>query len=158
MTKYAAETTVSAEASRAQIERTLRRYGADAFVFAEDRGEVTIMFRIEGRMIRFRLPMPDPQDRAFTHVNKGAIGVQPRSLPSAQKAWEQACRQRWRALALIILAKLEAVAAGVVSIEDEFLAQTMTSDGRTVAEVIKPKLDEHLRVGGPLILLLEGPR
>ena len=58
MPRYAADTSVAVEKSRAEIEATLRRYGADAFVFAEDRGAVTIMFRINGRMVRFLLAMP----------------------------------------------------------------------------------------------------
>ncbi|HWF01594.1 MAG TPA: hypothetical protein VG248_17460 [Caulobacteraceae bacterium] len=80
------------------------------------------------------------------------LGLHPR--PGA----EQACRQKWRALALVIKAKLEAVSAGITTVEDEFLAQTMMGDGRTVGEVVQPQLEEHLRVGGPVTLRLEGPR
>ena len=46
-----------------------------------------------------------------------------------QAAWEQVCRQRWRALLLIIRAKLEAVASGITTLENEFLANIVLPDG-----------------------------
>jgi hypothetical protein len=155
--RYAAETSVSAEASRAEIERTLRRYGADAFVYAEDRGQVTIMFRINGRMVRFLLPQPRRDDPAFTKYQRGVHTVD-RAETEAQRRWEQACRTNWRALALVIKAKLEAAAAGITTIEDEFLAHTMMNDGVTVGERVREQLEEHYRVGGPAVLRLEAPR
>jgi hypothetical protein len=39
--------------------------------------------------------------------------------------------QRWRALALVIKAKLEAVAAGITTVEQEFLAHIVLPDGHT---------------------------
>ena len=36
MTRYAADTQVSVDASRAEIERTLTRYGATAFMYGWD--------------------------------------------------------------------------------------------------------------------------
>jgi hypothetical protein len=50
------------------------------------------------------------------------------------RAWEQACRSRWRALALIIKAKLEAVDLGITSVEKEFAPDMVMGDGRTVYE------------------------
>lgn len=150
--QYASETTVSTDASRAEIERTLGRYGADAFVYAQDRGNVTIMFRMSGRMVRFQLALPDRGEKRFTHHSRGR-----RDSDAAWKVWEQACRQRWRALALVIKAKLEAVSAGITTVEDEFLAHTMLADGRTVGETIRPALDEHVRIGGRAPLLLAPP-
>ena len=40
---------------------------------------------------------------------------------TAHGRWEQACRQRWRALALVIKAKLEAIDAEISTFEEEFL-------------------------------------
>ncbi len=151
--KYAPETSVSVENSRLEIERTLKRYGADAFGYSIDGAQARVAFRIAGRSIRFVLFLPDPGAREFTHHSRGA-----RDADGAQRAWEQACRQKWRALNLIVKAKLEAVSAGVTTIEDEFLAQTMTSDGRTVSETIQLQVAEHYRVGGPPRLMLEPPR
>lgn len=156
MTRYAADTSVSTEKSRAEIEATLRRYKADAFGYLSERGTAVVMFRMAGRHIKFVLPMPDPTAREFTHTpEKGQL----RSASAAEAAWEQACRQRWRALALVIKAKLEAVAAGITTVEDEFLAHTVLPDGSTVGQWAKPQLAEVYRVGAmPQSLMIEGPR
>lgn len=150
---YAAETSVPVERSRAEIEATLERYGADAFGYSTEAGRATVAFRIQGRHVRFILLLPDRADKAFTHSSRG-----PRPADVALKAWEQACRQKWRALNLVVKAKLEAVAAGITTVEDEFLAHTVLADGRTVGEQIQPQLTEHYRIGGPSALMIEGPR
>jgi hypothetical protein len=137
-----------------EIERTLQRYGADAFAYFSEAGRAMIAFRLGGRQIKFILALPDKGLREFTHHTRGV-----RTADAAMAAWEQACRQRWRALALVIKAKLEAVAAGITTVEDEFLAHTVLPDGRTVGEWAKPELDEAYRIGAmPKSLLIEGPR
>ena len=45
-----------------------------------------------------------------------------RGARARQETHDQACRQRWRALLLVIKAKLEAVTAGISTVETEFLA------------------------------------
>lgn len=155
MARYASDTTVSQERSRAEIETTLKRYGATSFLYATDPTRAIVGFVIGGRQVRFALPMPDPKAREFTHTPaKGQI----RSPAEAHKAWEQAGRQRWRALALVIKAKLEAVAAGITTIEDEFLAHTVLPDGSTVGQFMKPQLAIAYEHGTmPTTLLLSGP-
>lgn len=156
MTRYAAETSVSTETSRAEIERTLRRYKADAFGYMSEANRAVIAFRLNGRHIKFVLPMPDPKAKEFTLTpTTGKL----RSADAAERAWEQACRQRWRALALVIKAKLEAVAAGITTVEDEFLAHTVLPDGSTVGEWARPQLALAYEKGAmPKSLMLEGPR
>lgn len=150
--KYASETSVSVDNSRAEIERTLKRYGASAFYYGSEEMKAMIGFRIGVRLVKFMLPMPDPAAKEFTEHSRGT-----RSPDAAYKAWEQACRQRWRALALVIKAKLEAVTAGITTIEDEFLAHTVLSDGQTVGDTLRTQLAEHYRLGGPPSLMLTGP-
>jgi hypothetical protein len=153
MTRYAAETSVSQDRSRAEIEATLKRYGATSFMYASEPTAAMIGFRISDRMVKFVLPMPDPKSREFTHHSRGQ-----RTPDAALKAWEQAGRQRWRALALVIKAKLEAVAAGITTIEDEFLAHTVLPDGSTVGQFMKPQLAIAYEQGSmPTTLLLGGP-
>ena len=60
---------------------------------------------------------------------------------------EQAQRQRWRALLLVIKAKLEAIEAGIATFEDEFLAYTMLPSGETVGEWVSPQLDKVYEKG-----------
>jgi len=135
--RYAEGTSVAAETSRAEIERILTRYGADAFMYGWEGDRARVQFRAAGRYIRFDLRMPDRRDRAFTHTPSTD---KPRSPASAAEAWEAAVRQRWRALALVIKAKLEAVAAGITEFEAEFLAHVVLPDGSTVGDRVRPEL------------------
>ncbi|PZG12950.1 hypothetical protein C1I95_24725 [Micromonospora craterilacus] len=135
--RYAERTDVSSDRSRAEIERVLQRYGATAFQYGWTIGVAAIMFEIAGRRILFRLPLPDPNERRFTHTpGKGLL----RDQAAREKEYEQAVRQRWRALALVIKAKLEATAAGITTVEQEFLAHILLPDGRTVGEHVTPAI------------------
>lgn len=137
MTRYAASTSVSSDKSRAEIERTLSRYGATAFMYGWEDQRAVIGFRAKGRHIRFVLPLPDAKDKMFTRTPSRGT---PRTPAQAQEAWEQACRQSWRALALVIKAKLEAVEAGITEFENEFLANIVLPDGSSVGDWVKPQI------------------
>ncbi|MCF7821873.1 MAG: hypothetical protein K9M17_05480 [Mariprofundaceae bacterium] len=50
-------------------------------------------------------------------------------------------RQAWRALNLVVKAKLEAVESGITTFEDEFLAHIMLPDGSTVGHLMRPQLE-----------------
>ena len=155
MTRYAADTSVSTEASRGEIERTLRRYNASSFAYGWDATSATVMFEANGRRVRFALPMPDRQSNEFIRTpTRGTL----RSATQAEAAWEQACRQRWRALALVIKAKLEAVEAGITTFEDEFLAHIMLPNGGTVGDWARPQLAIAYESGKMPALLPGGAR
>lgn len=142
--KYAENTSVSTDKSRAEIEKTLQKYGADQFMYGWDDSKALIMFRMEGKQIKFLLPMPDKNDRRFTHTE--AKGIK-RSADQAFKQWEQACRQKWRALSLVIKAKLEAVESGISIFEDEFMANVVLPDGSTVSEFMLPQIETAYSTG-----------
>ena len=79
-------------------------------------------FRIKGFQVRMLLQLPNPEDFRHYERKSGYFTRQVERAPeAAQKAYEQAERQAWRALLLVIKAKLEAVEAGITSIEQEFL-------------------------------------
>lgn len=137
MATYAADTSVSVEKSRAEIERTLQRWGAEQFMYGWNNEQAVVGFVMRGRQIRFLLSMPDKSAREFTHT-PGRKNQ--RSEAQAFAAWEQACRQRWRALNLVIKAKLEAVEAGISTFDNEFLAQLVLPNGETVSEAVTPRL------------------
>lgn len=137
MTRYAERTEVSSEKSRAEIERTLRRYGASAFAYGWQGLEAQVMFELADRRVRFAIPMPDPHDDKFTLTATG----RERSEAATEKEYEQAVRQRWRALALVIKAKLEAVEAKISTVEKEFLAHVVLPDGSTVGDWAAPQLE-----------------
>lgn len=137
MARYAADTQVSSDRSRAEIERTLRRYGASAFAYGWEGAVASIMFHLDDRRVKFRLPLPDPDDDEFRLTPSGKYERTPKQ---AEQVYEQAVRQRWRALALVIKAKLEAVEAGISTVEDEFLSHVVLPTGQTVGEWVKPQL------------------
>ncbi|OBF17196.1 hypothetical protein A5725_24560 [Mycobacterium kubicae] len=138
MTKYAASTDVSSDRSRAEIEKTLTRYGARQFMYGWDEDRAIVGFTINDRQVRFVLPMPDRADREFTMTPTGRA----RAANQVREAYEQAVRQRWRALALVIKTKLEAVDSGIVTFDAEFLAHLMLPDGRTVGDHVVPGVAE----------------
>ncbi len=136
MTRYAKDTSVSVANSKAEIERILERYGADQFMSGWAADRAVIGFTMEQRQIRFVVTLPDRDAAEFTETPTG----KERAEGAAYKAWEQACRQRWRALALVIKAKLEAVESGISIFEDEFMANIVLPGGRTVSEEIRPRI------------------
>lgn len=135
MTRYAASTEVSSMASRNEIERILSRYRAEGFVYGWEGDRAIIGFRMAGRQVRFTLPLPPKSDFARTPGKN-----LPRAADAIEKAWEQAIRQRWRALALVIKAKLEAVDSGITVFEDEFLAHILLPDGKTAGDWLRPQI------------------
>lgn len=158
MSRYAENTSVSAERSRGEIETTLTRYGAHGFMYGwqerEDSRDAMIQFDADGRRIRFVLPLPSMEDPEF-HRTPG--GRRRRDRDAAVKAWEQACRQRWRALALAIKAKLESVECGITTFEDEFFAHIVLPNGQTVGATIAPQIERAYATGKMPRLLLEAP-
>jgi hypothetical protein len=157
------------ERSRAEAEKTLMRYGATGFAYAWEQREepyphprdcpvckgsrtspsgrgrchqfpwnapdtitrevVMIGFRLTGRQIRLDVPMPHESEAG-----------------GRAKA-DAATRQRWRALVLVLKAKLESVASGISTLESEFLANVVMPDGRTLGQTILPRLSEAVQSG-----------
>ncbi|NJL72107.1 MAG: hypothetical protein HC888_11255 [Candidatus Competibacteraceae bacterium] len=152
--RYAEKTTVTSETSRGEIERILSRYGATSFMYAWQEQRAMIAFQMEGRQIRFNLPMPDKNEHRFKYSPTRGLE---RSQQAQMESWEQACRQAWRALALVIKAKLEAVEAGITVFEDEFLAHIQLPNGTSVGDWMRPQL-EGAYASGNMPPLLPGPR
>lgn len=148
MTRYASETAVSPERSRSEIETTLRRYGASQFIsgWNDDRGEAWLGFSAAARMVRFVLPLPKRDEARFTkrqvRTSGGRVKTIDRSPLDAERAYEQAVRSCWRALCLVVKAKLEAVEAKISTFEQEFLAHICLPDGSTFGDWAKPQLEE----------------
>jgi hypothetical protein len=110
MSRYAARTTVTPAKSRSEIEGVIRRYGATGFNSGWQGETVRVEFLCKDRHIRF--VMKEPQG-------------------------EQAKRQKWRALLLLVKAKLEAVDAKIVTFEEAFLSDIVMADGKTVWERVR---------------------
>lgn len=152
MGRYAENTQVPSDRSRADIERTLGRYGAAGFMYGWQGDRAVIAFELEGRRIRFDLPMPDRRSTEFTRTDTG----RERSPAQAEKAHEQAVRQRWRALHLVIKAKLEAVDSGITEFDEEFLAHIVLPSGDTVGRWMLPQVARSYE-SGQMPALLPAP-
>lgn len=156
MTRYAESTSVTSDRSRAEIEKTLARYGASSFAYGWERERAMVGFVANDRQVRFILPLPDRADREFTHTPTRGTR---RSEDQVEAAYEQAVRQRWRALSLVIKAKLEAVETGIVTFEDEFAMHMVLPDGRTVGDWVVPQIEQAYATGqmpAPLLALPAG--
>jgi hypothetical protein len=146
--RYAQNTSVSSERSKAEIERILTQYGANSFASGWQNDQAVIQFHMSERRIKFVLPLPSKQAKEFTHSKRG-----PRGESEAYRLWEQATRQRWRALALAIKAKMEAVECGISEFEDEFMSNIVMPDGKTVAEHARPMIAAAYKSGKVTALL-----
>jgi hypothetical protein len=154
MTRYAEGTDVSSERSRGEIEKTLARYGADQFFYGWQDGAATIGFRMHDRRVQFILPLPDRASDEFTLTpSKKWL----RSDADRDRAYEQAVRQKWRALALVVKAKLEAVESGITTFEEEFLAHIVLPSGQRVGAWMIPQVTKAYELGTmpPLLPMLE---
>jgi len=157
MGTYAQDTSVSVEKSKAEIERTLTRYGADGFQtgWHKRQGKAMVAFEFDGRHVRFFVTVPDQSDERFMLTKAGRT----RSTVQSLKAWEQEQRQRWRALNLVVKAKMEAIDCGIETFEEAFLAHLVLPDGSTVAEHLIPKIITAIkRNKTPRLLLPETTR
>lgn len=149
MAQYASKTTVTVDRSKQEIEAVLRRYGATAFGHMWNEDGAAVLFEIAGRRVTMRLPLPDPNAHQFRFTAQN----RPRSQASRAEAYDQAVRQRWRALVLIVKAKLEAVESGITTVEREFLADVTLPDGRTVGDWAAPQLEQAYGNGNMPALL-----
>jgi hypothetical protein len=144
MTRYAANTSVSVEKSRAEIEQLLMRYGATSFMYGLMPGMAGIQFEMNSRRLKFILPLPSRDEKRFHQTPAKKLM---RSPEEAYREWEQACRQRWRALALAIKAKLETVECGISTFEDEFMAHIVLPNGSTVSDFMRPQIAQSYETG-----------
>ena len=142
MTRYASKTTVQSDRSMAEIESTLRRYGASKFMYGRDGVRVLVAFEMHDRRLRFMLPIPTEEQ--FTETPSGRTR---RSKAIVVRQYEQAVRSRYRALLLSIKAKLESVESGIEEFEDAFMAQIVLPDGATVGEKLKPQISLAYQTG-----------
>lgn len=138
--RFAEHTKVAVAQSRAEIERLLRRYKCERFGTATDYIErkARVQFTAHARMVQFTVGLPDTAKlRRAEHV-----------------AQEE--RRVWRSLLLVIKAKLEAVDTGIATFEQEFLANIVMPNGRTVADLVLPQIAESYASGRMPLALTAG--
>jgi hypothetical protein len=156
MALFAEGTTVSSEKSRAEIETLLRRYGADQFMSGWSGRRAVIGFRAAQRNIRFELTLPDPKDPTLqskrrpyrrSYYNSATQRRESTIAGASGDKYEAEVRRRWRSLALVIKAKLEAVSTGITTFEAEFMAHIVMPDGKTIGEHVTPAIAAAYETG-----------
>ena len=153
MQRYATTTTVPPERTRDEIERTLKKWGVTEFIYGSLSQGPVIAFKYRKLTARFQVLLPDRDDLAIVYTPKRHH----RRTPGDQeKAYDQAVRQRWRSLLLLIKAKLEAIEMGIASFEGEFLPYMVLPDGRTVSEGLMPEIYRAAEAGSDLPMLPTG--
>jgi len=117
--KYAKNTSVPVARSKAKIEELLVSYGIEeSFSGRSPRGD-GIGWKYQGKVYKMSVPTPNPDD--FNTENQ----------------YQQTLRQRWRILYMSMKMKFEEIDAGVISFEDQFLAQMCLPNGTTVSDFMK---------------------
>lgn len=123
MRRYAENTSVTVDRSRAEIQSLLKKHGAGGFIFGETSGQALLAFEMQSRRLRFLVPMPQ--------LNKSG---------SNEHEVSREERRRYRALLLVLKAKLEAVASQIVTFDTEFLAHIVVENNTTIGDRIVPSL------------------
>lgn len=145
---YAETTKVPFESSIAEIVGVVRKAGGSQIVQADMGDHFALIFTLAGRMIRFRVSFPTPEQV------KKMTG--PRQDP--ERVAEQWRRQRGRALLLVIKAKFESIAAHVETVEEAFLANVVMADGQTLYDRVKEPIALEYQSGVSSPLMLTGPQ
>jgi len=138
---YAQGTDVPVERSRAELETILHKHGATSIGMLRDQAGVVLVFEMSGRRIKQSIANPDPAQYQLTDKR------QRRSPEAVKAAVEAELKRRWRALVLIIKAKLELVASGGSTFEVEFLPHVLLPNGETVAEAMLPRIAQAYQTG-----------
>lgn len=134
--RYAQGTKVSAEKTRAEIERLLWRGGAERVVVgSEKNGTGFVIFQMVGRQYKLAL---------------GERKVAVRS----QAEREQLIRERWRALLLVVKAKLQLVESGERTVTQEFFGELLLPNNEVMSAAAEPVIRQMVATGSVPPLLL----
>lgn len=153
MARYAETTEVSADRSLGQIQALLKQHGASAFSYGEDNAKFGVGFVMEGRSYRFIVPLPQPNDPEIRFTDTG----KERAAGTVQTLLGQGRRQRFRALLLVLKAKLEAVEIGITTLEEEFLPALVLANGETVGQWAKAEIIDRYALREMPRLMALGP-
>jgi hypothetical protein len=147
---YATDTQVTTAKSRADIEELIRQHGALSYMTGLTDGHAIIAFETVERRVLIRLRLPDPNDQAIQFTTSGKA----RSNQEGAAALKREERRRWRALFLALKARFVAIAEGIETFDEAFLAHIVAADGMTVGD----HLQAQLAAPGELRPLLPAPQ
>lgn len=158
MARYAEGTTVSVINSRMEVEKIILKYAGQGaeFAYMQREGFADIVFVAHNRRVRFTLPIP-----TMDEAKKGAKGKRDWGDVTdlgRRQAWvERESMRRWRCLVLAIKAKLEVVESGIATFEEEFAANIVLPNGKTVGELVVPAIACAYESHGGMLMLAPVP-
>lgn len=152
--KHAEGTGVSVNSSRNAIIKMLEEHGCEKAAIGWDPNGVVVMFETPSwaqqihhatttgvgdvRRVRFVLSIPSEDDAAFR--SKTYYRSAKNNAASRKKKYEAEVRRIWRSFSILLAHKLEMVASGVTTYEEEFLAHILLPDTNTVHEWLRTQL------------------
>lgn len=140
--RYAEGTTVPVESSMREVQALLKGWGVRDFLMGHEGGRDVLAFKYDGRVVRLEIRRPNPDD--FRRTPGGVIRY---SLKDREVAAEKEYMRRWRALILLLKAKIEAIRDDVSDFNTEFGMWVQLPDGRTVAETVAEDVDTFYSTG-----------
>lgn len=136
--RFAQRTSVSVGRSQEELRQLVLDRGATGWAIGEDGTRACVQFRMEGRVLRFRLNLQDQAELSPTFVD------------------DQEKRRLWRSLVMAVKAKLIIAEDGIETFDEVFLANIVTPDGDTIGERIGAQIPAMLADGSPIALLGAG--
>ena len=136
---YAEGTSVPVDQSRSEIEKWLRRGGADQCNSGWSAEKAVVAFRMKERFVRIEMPLVRLNAPKGPNLTDGKW--------RSQDGVDKENRRRWRALLLYIRAKLESVESGIMVFEDAFMAHMVLPNGNTVSAFIRPQIEAAYKKG-----------
>jgi hypothetical protein len=136
---YARGTEVNVAGSQQEVGRIFMRYGIETYSFGASPGKAVVEFLLGAFPVRVEVPLPPRPAEDKEQNPKTGRWVQ--TIPP----WEQAVKERWRALVLLLKANLEAVELGLLSVEQAFMPYLILSDGRVLGDMVLPGIRSKLK-------------
>jgi hypothetical protein len=133
---YAKGTAVDAGRTKYEIETMLRKRGARSTAMAQSGDKAMVVFELQDRQVRFVMPLPAQPPPAAARMQPGREDL--------SKRWEQACKERWRAMLLAIKSKFVSIDSGVESFEEAWMAHIVVG-GATLGQRLLPDVAQAYR-------------
>lgn len=144
MPRYAEGTKVPVEASRGELTGILAKHGVQRMAWMTEPGGDVLQFELEGNAYRFKIDRPTLDEVRDRYVAEGGRW---NLVYDEQAKVDAEWRRRWRAHVLLLKAKLEFVAGGDTTLENEFMPALVVKGGKTLAEVIATDKGRQLLLG-----------
>ena len=128
---FAQDTAVPIGRSQEEIRTLVLKNKAVSFMAGESDGMALVAFEMHGRRLRFNIKLA-----------KAGVNRDKKCKLFNQVMADKENRRLWRCMLLAIKSKLECVNSGISTFEQEFLANILLPNNKTVGEEVVPQLNE----------------